>query len=484
MPKTDLKNKIISGSFWTVFSNVASQLVTFSVTIVLARLLTPGDFGIVAISSVFVGVIILFQDLGMGAAIIQRQNIDDDYLSTSFTVSLLAGVLLAVLLALSSPLIADFYNEKILRDILLVSSLGFILSPFTTIHTTILSKRLEFRRLSLINLGNHALSGLVSVALALMGYGVWSMVLGKILSQPVVIPAVWRIVKWTPRPRIVKRCFLDLFGYSSNLLGFNLLNFFARNLDNLIIGKYLGTQPLGYYSVAYNLMLKPLQLISWSLGKVLFPVFSTIQGDLVRTRSVYLKVLRSISLVTFPMMTGLFMVAEEFILSVYGPAWAPAVLPLKLLCVVGAVQSIGTVSGIIYNSQGRPDLTLKIGLFSSSLIVVAFIIGINWGLLGLIYAYIAVTVPVFFVGQYFANGLIGINMLSIFKALAPAAACSAVMVASLAGSKRMWISLSLDIEYVLIALIVTGIATYLVFASRVLKVPEVNEALKLVRRKV
>src|SRR3989337_3369416 len=151
MAQSDLKNKIISGSFWTVFSNIASQLVTFTVTIVLARLLSPGDFGVVAISSVFVGVIILFQDLGMGAAIIQRQNIDDDYLSTSFTVSLLAGVLLAVLLALSSPLIADFYNERILRDILLVSSLGFIFSPFNSIHTTLLSKRLSFQKLSLIN---------------------------------------------------------------------------------------------------------------------------------------------------------------------------------------------------------------------------------------------------------------------------------------------------------------------------------------------
>lgn len=483
MAKTDLKNKIISGSFWTVFSNIASQLVTFSVTVVLARLLTPGDFGVVAISSVFVGVIILFQDLGMGAALIQRQNIDEDYLSTSFTVSLLAGVLLASLLAVSSPFIADFYNEKILRDILLVSSVGFILSPFTSIHTTMLSKRLEFRKLSLINLGNHSLSGLISVILAFMGYGVWSMVLGKILSQPIFIPAVWAIVRWVPRPRIIKRCFYDLFGYSSNLLGFNLMNFFARNLDNLIIGKYLGAGPLGYYSVAYNLMLKPLQLISWSMGKVLFPVFSTIQDDLERTRSVYLKVLRSISLITFPMMTGLFMVAEEFILSVYGTRWEPAVLPLKLLCIVGAIQSIGTVGGIIYNSQGRPDLTLKIGVFSSSLVVAAFITGIHWGLLGLIYAYIAVTIPVFLVGQYFSNRLIGVRMLSIFRSLAPAAACSAVMVAALAGSKLMWSSLRLDIEYVLIALVTTGIATYVLFASKVLKVPEITEALRLVRKK-
>lgn len=485
MTKAEIKQKIISGSFWTVFSNVCSQLVTFSATIVLARLLTPGDFGIVAISSVFIGVVILFQDLGMGAAIIQRQNIDDDYLSTSFFVSIMAGVALAALLAATSPFIAAFYKEPVLRDILLVSSLGFVLSPFTSIHTSILSKRLEFKKLSLVNLGNHALSGLISVVLALLGYGVWSMVLGKILSQPVLIPIVWSVVKWRPRARLVRKCFTDLFGFSSNLLGFNILNFFARNLDNLIIGKYLGAQALGYYSVAYNLMLKPLQLISWSMGKVLFPVFSSIQDDRERTRAVYLKVVRSISLITFPMMTGLFMVSEEFILSVYGGRWEPAILPLKLLCIVGAVQSIGTTGGIIFNSQGRPDLTLKLGVFSSALVVVAFMVGIKWGLLGLITAYIAATIPIFLLGQYVTNRLIGVDLFSFVKALAPSAACSSVMVAFLLGFRLMnGSSLHLGMEYALVALVVLGIATYLLFAAKVFKVPEVTEALRMVRRKV
>lgn len=484
MKRAEIKQKIISGSFWTVFSNVCSQVVTFCVTIVLARLLTPGDFGVVAISSVFIGVVILFQDLGMGAAIIQRQNIDDDYLSTSFFVSILAGIALALILAAASPFIAGFYNEAVLRDILLVSSLGFVLSPFTSIHTSILSKRLEFKKLSLLNLANHALSGLISVVLALSGYGVWSMVLGKIISQPLLIPVVWSIVKWRPKPRIVKKCFTDLFGFSSNLLGFNIMNFFARNLDNLIIGKYLGAQALGYYSVAYNLMLKPLQLISWSMGKVLFPVFSSIQGDRERTRAVYLKVVRSISLVTFPMMTGLFMVSEEFILTVYGPRWEPAILPLKLLCIVGAMQSIGTTGGIIFNSQGRPDLTLKLGFFSSILIVVAFMIGIKWGLLGLIIAYISVSIPVFILGQYVANNLIGVDLISFIKALAPSAGCSAVMVSFLLGFRLMnGNSLHLGMEYALVALVVLGITTYLLFAAKVFKVPEVTEALRMMRRK-
>ncbi len=484
MKKSDLKQKVVSGSAWTLFANVSSQAISFLVTVVLARLLTPGDFGVVAISAVFIGIITLFQDVGMGAALIQRKDIDEDYLSTSFSVSLIAGVVLAALVAAVSPLVASFYREAVLRDILLVSSIGFLLSPFTSIHTSILSKRLEFKKVALLTLATQCVSGSISVGMALMGYGLWSMVLGKIISQPLLIPVVWHVVKWRPRPRIIGRCFTDLFGFSSHLLGFNLLNFFARNLDNLIIGKYLGAQPLGYYSVAYNLMLKPLQLISWSIGKVLFPVFSSIQDDPVQTRAVYLKIIRSISLITFPMMTGLFMVAEEFILSVYGETWRPAILPLKLLCAVGAVQSIGTTAGVIFNSQGRSDLTLKVGSVSATGIVVGFIIGIQWGLIGLITAYIAASVPVFLLGQFYANRLIGLKMSSIFSALFPAAACSGFMVLVLAAFRYLNGSLRFEVATALVVLILTGAASYVVFAAKVFKVEEVNEALQMVKRKL
>lgn len=485
MKRSDLKQKVLQGSAWTLLANISSQALSFLVTVVLARLLTPGDFGVVAISAVFTGVITLFQDVGMGAALIQRKDIDEDYLSTSFSVSLIAGVILACMLAGASPLIAWFYGEAVLRDILLVSSIGFLLSPFTSIHTSILSKGLEFKKVALITLATQGASGVISVTMALLGYGVWSMVLGKILSQPLLIPVVWTVVKWRPKPRIVMKCFRDLFGFSSHLLAFNLMNFFARNLDNLIIGKYLGAQALGYYSVAYNLMLKPLQLISWSVGKVLFPVFSSIQDDPEQTRAVYLKIVRSISLLTFPMMTGLFMVAEEFILTVYGENWRPAILPLKLLCVVGAVQSIGTTGGVIFNSQGRSDLTLKVGFISASVIVIGFIIGIRWGLLGLITAYIAASLPVFFLGQVYVNRLIGLSMGSLFSALAPAAFCSSLMVAVLTALRLLnGASLGLDVATVLVVLVAIGVASYVLFAAKVFKVQEVNEALQMVKRKL
>lgn len=483
MSKSNIRQKVVSGSFWTVFSNISSQAITFGVTVILARLLTPEDFGVVAITSVFTGVIMLFQDLGMGSAIIQRKSINDDYLTTSFTVSLLVGILIALALCAASPFIADFYGVKIIEYILIVSSLGFVLSPFVSIHTSLLTKGLDFRKIAFINILTQALSGGFSIALAFLDYGVWSLVLGRIITQPLLIPVVWHIVKWRPRFKIVGKCFHDLFGYSSNLLGFNILNYFSRNFDNLIIGKFLGAQPLGYYSVAYNLMLKPLQLISWSIGKVLFPVFSTIQDDARKTREVYLRIIRTISLVTFPMMTGLIMVSEEFILSVYGPQWRPAIMPLQLLCLVGAVQSVGTTGGVILNSRGRTDITFKLGVFSTGVTLAAFLIGIKWGLLGLIIAYMSVSVPLFLIGQHYVNKLIDLKMTDFLKSLFPATICSMMMVSILYLFKHLnQSSFHLDLSAALVFFIILGAASYALSAF-LFRVPEMNEAVQYVRKR-
>lgn len=484
MRNAEIKQRVINGSIWTIFSNISTNSVSFAVTVVLARLLTPEDFGIVAISAVFVGIVTLFQDLGMGSAIIQRQNIDDDYLSTSFSVSLLSGVAIAIVLAAVSPLVAYFYGKEVLKYILLFSTIGFILSPFTSIHTTLLTKGMEFRKLALVNILSQILSGIISVMLALLGYGVWSLVAGKIVSQPLLIPLIWRLVRWRPRLKIVKKCFNDLFGFGSNLLGFNIIHYISSNSDNLIIGKYLGPQALGYYSVAFNLMLKPLPLISWSIGKVLFPIFSTMQDDNERTRVLYLKVMRTISLITFPMMTGLIMVADEFILTAYGAQWGPAALPLKLLCVVGILQSVSTTGGVIYISHGRPDLNFKVGAFSSALAVLSFIIGIRWGLIGLITGYIIVSVPIFFIGQHFANRLIGLKMPDFLKSLAPASACSLVMATALSILKYINLtSFHMNISTALIAFVLTGVISYIA-STIVFRVSEVSELFKIVKSKL
>jgi PST family polysaccharide transporter len=457
----ELKKQVISGSFWSVASNISVQAVNFVITVVLARLLVPEDFGVIAISSVVVGFVTLFQDLGMGSAIIQKKQIDEDYLGTSLLVSFVTGIAIALLIVAVSPFIASFYSKSILEDIIMVSSIGFVLGPLMSIHNSILTKNLEFKKIGILNVSSHVLSGGISIFMALTGFGVWSLVVGKLVAQLILIPVYWKIAKWTPKFRFRKTCFQELFAFSSNILGFNILNYFCRNSDNLIVGKYLGTTILGYYAIAYNLMLKPLQLISWSVGRVLFPTFSSMQDDKERIRAVYTKVVLSISLVTFPMMTGLMVVAKEFILATYGARWEPVVLPLQLLCLVGVVQSIGTTSGPILLSQGKSDLFLKLGIFKAVVSMVAFFVGIRWGLVGLIIGYMLATIAASYSGQHYAGRLIGLKINIFFRSMYPAFICSTAMAILLVGIKYIVLSMiNLSNLVVLLIMIPTGALFY------------------------
>jgi PST family polysaccharide transporter len=471
-----LKKQVISGSYWSAASNIGAQAVNFAITIILARLLVPDDFGVIAISSVIVGVITLFQDLGMGSAIIQKKEIDEDHLATSFSVSVATGFLIATVVIVISPFVALFYDKAILKPIIMVSAVGFLLSPLVSIHNSILTKNLEFRKIGILNVVNQVVSGGVSVVLAVTNFGVWSLVLGKLFAQLLMIPAYWKTANWIPKFRFRKTSFHELFSFSSSLLGFNILNYFSRNFDNLVVGKYLGAATLGHYSIAYNLMLKPLQLISWSVGRVLFPTFSGIQDEKGRVRAAYLKIVRAISLVTFPMMTGLIIVAREFVLTFYGAKWEPVVLPLQLLCTVGALQSISTTSGTILLSQGRSDLMLKLGLFEAVIMLVAFIAGVRWGLTGLIVGYMAASVPVLFIGQFFTNRLIDLDMRTFFQVFLPAFVCSACMAGVLGGIKYFGVnSIHIDSPLVLIILVPAGMAIYFTLLSRYFPSEEMRE---------
>jgi len=481
----ELNKQVISGSFWSAASNIGAQAVNFAVTIILARLLIPEDFGVIAISSVIVGVITLFQDLGMGSAIIQKKEIDEDHLATSFSVSVVTGLVIAALVIGISPIVASFYGKSILKSIIMVYSIGFVLSPLVSIHNSILTKNLEFKKIGILNVLNQVLSGGISVILALTNFGVWSLVLGKLVAQSMMIPVYWKTAKWIPKFRFRKSCFQDLFSFSSSLLGFNILNYFSRNFDNLVVGKYLGATTLGYYSVAYNLMLKPLELISWSVGRVLFPAFSRIQDEKERIRATYLKILRAISIVTFPMMTGLMIVAREFILTFYGGRWEPVVVPLQLLCIVGALQSIGTTGGVIILSQGRSDLILKLGLFNAVVMLSAFLIGVRWGLIGLIVAYMAASVPVLFIGQYFANRLIDMNIRAFFESLLPAFVCSACMAAVLGGTKYFGLNaIHISSLLVLTILVPGGMAIYFALLTKYFPSGELREISSIIASKI
>jgi O-antigen/teichoic acid export membrane protein len=382
-----LKQKTIKGLFWSGASQAGKLISQFIITVILARLLSPSDFGLLAMATVFLNFGMIFSEMGIGSALIQKQDTHDRHYYSAFWLNIIVGIALTFIFIAVSPLIAWFYKKPELQLILTVISVNYFISSFVVIQQTILTKEMDFRSLAIRDIFAVILSGVIGIYLAYHGFGVWSLIFQSIAFTFFNAVLLWGLSSWRPKFQFAMTDIKDIFNFSSNMAGFNILNYFARNLDQLLIGKFLGAQLLGYYSLAYKLMLYPLQNISWVVTKVMFPAFSRIQEDLMKVRQVYLKMIKSIAAITFPLMFGLFAIAPEFISLLYGPKWSPVSHLIRILCFAGIVQSILTTGGSIYQSQGRPDIQLKMSMLSTSLVVLVIFISLRWGIYGVALGY-------------------------------------------------------------------------------------------------
>jgi len=415
-----LFQQIIFGATWNIIGQVAGQIVSLGTVMVLARLLNPEDFGLVAMCYVVKVFAYIFASMGIGSAIIQRKNIDDIYLSTAYWVTFVAGIFIAVALAAASPIVAWFFKRTELVGIVIATSVIFFLGGISSIHRELLEKRMLFKHLSITDLLGAIAGSVVAILMALKGMGYWSLVAQEIAAIGFKVPLLWKLTGWRPKLVFSRDRFKDLFGFSSYVLLSNVINFLNRNGDNIIIGRFLGATQLGFYDIAYNLMLKPLQYISYTTSRVLFPALSQIQDDKEMVRQIYIQTVRLISLMTFPMMIGLSILAPDLIILVYGPKWGGAIPVFKVLCFVGLWQSISTTVGTVLLSQGRSKLSFKMTMGISPFVWIAFIVGSLKGILGVAVAYAIVSGTWWFISHYITNRIIDLPMLTFLGALKPA----------------------------------------------------------------
>ncbi len=411
----NLFKDIVKNSGWVFFSQTASQIVGFISIIFLARLLLPEDFGLISMTNVITTLAYIFSGLGLGTTIIQRKYVDNLYISTAFWATLITGIFIFLFLVIISPIASSFFKEPRLKKIIIYSGFAFIFASCSAVHRAILRKKLNFKVISLIDLTSSIFSSILAVILAFLGFGVWSLVARGIAYEAIKVPFFWKYSKWKPSFAFHKESFKDLFGFSSYVLGSNFINYFDRNADNIIIGRFLGATLLGFYSLAYNIMLKPLQFISYAINNALYPALSKIQDNKELSKETYLKTIKMITYITFPMMGGLFVIAPEAIKVIYGPKWTPSIPILQILCFIGALQSIAATLGSIYLSQGRSQLMFKITIFTSPFLWLAFIIGIRWGIVGVAVSYAIFYTLVWLISQSVANRLINLDIKTFLK---------------------------------------------------------------------
>jgi O-antigen/teichoic acid export membrane protein len=384
-----LTTRTIQGVGWSAISQIFRLLLQFVITVILARLLTPNDFGLLAMVVVFTNFVSIFRDFGLTAALIQRKGLTEEHLSSSFWINILAGFFLALVLSSLAPAIAYFYGEDRLTLITIVLSSTFFISSFGIVQTALLTKELKFKFLAIIDILGISASGTVAVILAFSGFGVWSLVLQQVIFILATVILLWSFSGWRPKFLFHWRRVKELLGFGLNLTGFSFVNYFNRNLDNLLIGKFLGSASLGFYNLAYRLLLFPLWSVSSVIGRVMFPALSTIHEEKAKVRLIYLRATRYIAALTFPMMIGLFAVAPQVIRTIFGLQWERSIFLVQVLALVGLIESIETTTGWLYQSQGRTDIMFRWGLFFFFFSATAFVLGLRWNIEGVAVAYAA-----------------------------------------------------------------------------------------------
>jgi PST family polysaccharide transporter len=428
-----LRQSTISGIMWTASSQLVRESLRFIIAVALARLVAPEDFGLVGMVTVFTGFANLFREMGFGSAIIQKQDIEERHLSSIFWLNIIAGISLTGIVGGCAPLLASFYAKPILIPLTLAVSLNFTIGSFNVVHNALMNKNLEFRRLSIIRIGSMLTAGVVAVAMALAGFGVWSLVANSVIAGIVQVVIMWHLSYWRPRFLWNLEAIRELFGFSFNLLGFRIFNYWTNNIDNLLIGKFFTAAVLGIYDRAFGLMRLPVQQIFAVLTSVMFPAFSVIGHDKKKVKEVFLRANRAIALVSFPMMLGLLVVAKPFILTLYGDPWKGVVPILQIFCITGIAQSLGTTVGWIYLSQGRTDLQFHWGIFAGIIRIAAIIVGIKWGIIGVAGALLLVTyVVLLYPGWTIPGRLIGLSFSEIVKNISGPFSCAVIMSAGVA----------------------------------------------------
>lgn len=457
-----LITRAATGVKWSMVSQVSRQGMQFLTTAVLAWLLSPSDFGLMGMAMVVIGFVMIFKDLGTSAAVIQRRDISDELLHSIFWINTAFGAMAMILLFATAPIVADFYNERRVTPLLQMLSVTFLISSIGIMHQAVLERGLAFRKVAFIEICATLSGAVIGIGTAFKGAGVWSLVYQTVAVVSVTTVMLWFISGLRPKMTFHWQEVRSIISYSMNLTGYNIFNYFIRNADYILIGKFLGAQELGYYTMAYRIMLYPLQNISSVIGRVMFPTFSQIQDD-ERFRRAYLKIAGAIALVTFPMMFGLWIVVKPFILAILGPQWTPVITLLMILAPVGMVQSIGTTVGIIYQAKGRTDWMFRWGIGAGLLVTIAFVIGLKWGIIGVASAYAIASIILSYPGFAIPFKLIDLPLHDLGKVLWRPFFSSSLMLVLMLGFKAL-LPAEMSSGLTLGILVPAGIIVYLLLS--------------------
>lgn len=375
----DLKARSVKGGVSTMVAQIISFVMTVAQTTIMARLLVPEDFGLIAMVSSITGFITIFKDLGLSSAVIQKEKLTQSEVSSVFWVNLLISFVIALVVVLLSPAIVYFYQEERLLHITLVFALNIFIIGLSLQHNALMKRQMQFNSLALIQLGAVGLNIVAGIILAWLGFGYWALIIQGFVFSVLQTGALWILCDWRPDFAFKKSNVGSFLKFGAGLTGFDVVNHFARNMDNVLIGKFVGSVALGLYSKAYQLLMLPITQLRNPLNSVALPALSSLQNDDAKFRNFYTRYLFILAFFSMPVVIYLGIFAEDLILIVLGEQWVEAGFIFQILAIAAFIQPVASTPGIILITTGRVKRYFNIGVVNAVCTVTGFAIGVFMG---------------------------------------------------------------------------------------------------------
>lgn len=423
----NLHNKTVNAVFWSGIERFGQQSIQFVIGIILARLLSPREFGLIGMLAIFFAVARSIINSGFGSALIQKKDATHIDESSIFYFNVVLGFVGAGILCLAAPLIAKFYEIPILVPLTRIFSITLIIGSFSIVQTSLLSKIFDFKTQAKAGLAATLISGLVGITLAFCGFGVWSLIALRLCSSFIRTVLYWGLSQWRPTLEFSFSALKSMFGFGSKMLFSGLLNTIFNNIYLLLIGKLFSATALGFYSRAKSTQQIPVKLINNIIGRVAFPVFSSIQHDKEHLKRGIRKAIKTLAMVNFPMMVGLALVARPLVLVLLTEKWEPCVPYLQLLCVAGMIFPIHAINLSVLKARGRSDLFFRLEILKKIMTVIAISITYRWGISAMICGGIATSCIAFFINTHYTGKLLNYTGINQVRDLLPIFAVVGIM---------------------------------------------------------
>ena len=445
-----LKNKAVKGVAWSAIDNVSQHVVTFVVSIVLARLLTPDDYGLIGIVTIFTLVSQALINAGFTSALIRKKDATDDDYNTVFIVNLGMSLLLYSIIFVGAPAIASFFNRQELVDLVRVTSIGMIIGALALVQQTRLTKRIDFKSQTVITMTASILSGIIGIVLALLGFGVWALVAQQLSLQTIKTIGLWLVNKWIPKLRFSVGSFNELFGFGWKIMLSSILETIWKELYQVVVGKFYTPATLGQYTRSKQFSSLFSRNLTSVIQRVTYPVLSNIQNDKERLVSAYRRIIKTTMFVTAISMFFLGAISEPLLYCLIGPKWRDAAMYLPLICISGSLYPLHAINLNMLQVQGRSDLFLGLEIIKKFVGLVPLSVCIFYGVMPMLYVNLFTGFVAYLLNSYFPGKLLGYSSWMQLRDVAPSYSIAILLALSVYFLKYLpisnWIILPLQLS--------------------------------------